>query len=126
MSERKSPKAWAAYKIAKIGKRLGTVYGGSSGERAEGVRKDRGRAQADLSARAVMQYGRPNLNEGKDWSEMDLFDLKDGAEQGTPVMEIAHFLCRSEHESCEEIAEFGLLLPDQRGHCGLSAKFNAL
>jgi hypothetical protein len=27
MSKRKTPKAWVAYKIAKIGKRLGTVYG---------------------------------------------------------------------------------------------------
>jgi hypothetical protein len=27
MSKRKAPKAWVAYKIAKIGKRLGTVYG---------------------------------------------------------------------------------------------------
>jgi hypothetical protein len=24
----------------------------------------------------MMQYGEPNLNEGKQWSEMDLFDLK--------------------------------------------------
>jgi hypothetical protein len=23
-----------------------------------------------------MRYGEPYLNEGKDWSEMDLFDLK--------------------------------------------------
>jgi hypothetical protein len=27
MRKRKPPKAWMAYKIAKIGKRLGTVYG---------------------------------------------------------------------------------------------------
>ena len=27
MRKRKPPKAWVAYKIAKIGKRLGTVYG---------------------------------------------------------------------------------------------------
>jgi hypothetical protein len=27
MHERKSPKAWVAYKLAKVGKRLGTVYG---------------------------------------------------------------------------------------------------
>jgi hypothetical protein len=27
MSKRKTPKAWVAYKFAKIGKRLGTVYG---------------------------------------------------------------------------------------------------
>jgi hypothetical protein len=27
MTKRKTPKAWVAYKIAKVGKRLGTVYG---------------------------------------------------------------------------------------------------
>jgi hypothetical protein len=27
MSKRKTPRAWVAYKIAKIGKRLGVVYG---------------------------------------------------------------------------------------------------
>jgi hypothetical protein len=36
-----------------------------------------------------MQYGEPNLNEGKPWSEMDLFDLKDCIARDTPVAEIA-------------------------------------
>jgi hypothetical protein len=27
MSKRKTPKAWVAYKFAKVGKRLGKVYG---------------------------------------------------------------------------------------------------
>ena len=27
MRERKSPKAWVAYRLAKVGKRLGVVYG---------------------------------------------------------------------------------------------------
>ena len=27
MRKRKPPKAWTAYKLAKVGKRLGTVYG---------------------------------------------------------------------------------------------------
>jgi hypothetical protein len=27
MTKRKTPKAWVAYKFAKVGKRLGTVYG---------------------------------------------------------------------------------------------------
>ncbi len=32
-----------------------------------------------------MHYGEPNLNEGKDWSEMDLFDLKNSLARNTPV-----------------------------------------
>jgi hypothetical protein len=52
-----------------------------------------------------MHYGEPNLNEGKDWSEMDLFDLKNSLARNTPVAEIADFLCRSEPEVREKIAE---------------------
>jgi hypothetical protein len=29
----------------------------------------------------MMQYGSPNLNEGKPWSEMDLFNLKNSLER---------------------------------------------
>jgi hypothetical protein len=52
-----------------------------------------------------MQYGEPNLNEGKAWSEMDLFDLENSLARNTPVAEIADFLCRSEQEVREKIAE---------------------
>jgi hypothetical protein len=52
-----------------------------------------------------MQYGKPNLNEGKRWSEMDLFDLKNSLASNTPVEEIADFLCRSEKEVREKIAD---------------------
>jgi hypothetical protein len=48
--------------------------------------------------RPVMHYGEPNLNESKDWSEMDLFDLKNSIARNTPAAEIADFLCRSEKE----------------------------
>ena len=58
-----------AYKIANIGKRLGTVYGETAvGARLEGVRQDRKRKEAHLPARTVMQYGDCNANEGKPWS----------------------------------------------------------
>jgi hypothetical protein len=30
-----------------------------------------------------MEHGSPNLNEGKHWSEMDLFDLKNSLAIGT-------------------------------------------
>jgi hypothetical protein len=43
-----------------------------------------------------MQDGEPNLNEGKDWSEMDLTDLKNALAFGRSVKGIADILCRSE------------------------------
>ena len=52
-----------------------------------------------------MQYGEPNLNEDKLWSEMDLADLKNCLALNTPVPEIADFLRRSEREVREKIAE---------------------
>ena len=52
-----------------------------------------------------MQYCEPNTNEGKLWSRMDLADLKNSVERGTPVAEIADFLCRSEREVREKIDE---------------------
>jgi hypothetical protein len=52
-----------------------------------------------------MQYGEPNLNEGKPWSEMDLVDLRNALKHGRSVEDIADFLCRSEAEVREKIAE---------------------
>jgi hypothetical protein len=52
-----------------------------------------------------MQYGESNLNEGKPWSEMDLVDLRNSLAHGGSVAEIAEFLCRSEREVHEKIAE---------------------
>jgi len=59
-----------------------------------------------------MQSNRPNINEGKPWSEMDLVDLRNSVAHGTPVAEIPDFLRRSEREVQEKIAELGL---SQRG-----------
>jgi hypothetical protein len=36
-----------------------------------------------------MKYGRPNLNEGKEWSEMDLVDLRNSLALGRSVDYIA-------------------------------------
>ena len=55
-----------------------------------------------------MQYGEPNLNEGKAWSEMDLVDLGNSWAHGRSVAEIAEFLCRGEQEVQEKIAELGM------------------
>jgi hypothetical protein len=72
-----------------------------------------------MLAGTVMRYDEPNLNEGKPWSEMDLFDLKNSLARGTPVAEIADFLCRSEKEVREKIAELqktvGVSLGERKG-----------
>ena len=48
---------------------------------------------------------RPDLNSGKPWSEMDLFDLGNSVRLRESVDEIATFLCRSRREVREKIAE---------------------
>ena len=48
---------------------------------------------------------RPDLNSGKEWSDMALFDLANNVRVGNPVEEIARFLCRSQREVREKIAE---------------------
>jgi len=52
-----------------------------------------------------MQHGEPNSNEGKPWSRMDLADLRYASAHGRSVADIADFLCRSEQEVREKIAE---------------------
>ncbi len=41
---------------------------------------------------------RPDLNTGKERSEMDLFDLSNSIRLDQPIEEIASFLCRSRRE----------------------------
>jgi hypothetical protein len=48
---------------------------------------------------------RPDLNSGKEWSEMDLFDLANSLRVKYSVEEIAMFLCRSRREVREKIAQ---------------------
>jgi hypothetical protein len=48
---------------------------------------------------------RLDLNTGKEWSEIDLFDLANSARLKNPLEEIASFLCRSRREVREKIAE---------------------
>jgi hypothetical protein len=57
----------------------------------------------------MMQYGKPNLNEGKPWSKMDLVDLRNSLTLGSSVAYTADFLCRSEQEVHEKIAELETL-----------------
>jgi hypothetical protein len=50
MSKRKTPKAWMAYKIAKmakIGKRLGTVYGETEKEALANAQKEFAKTEAE-------------------------------------------------------------------------------
>jgi hypothetical protein len=50
---------------------------------------------------------RPDLNAGKEWSEMDLFDLANSVRLNQPVEEVAMFLCRSRLEVSNKVAELG-------------------
>jgi hypothetical protein len=52
-----------------------------------------------------MRPSKPNLNDGKPWSEMDLLDLRNSMALGNSVAYVAEFLCRSEDEVREKIAE---------------------
>jgi hypothetical protein len=49
--------------------------------------------------------GRLDMNAGKEWSDMDLFDLANGVRLNQPVEEIASFLCRSRREVRDKIEE---------------------
>jgi ubiquinone biosynthesis protein UbiJ len=45
-----------------------------------------------------------NVNTGKAWSEMDIADLANALTRGTPIEEIADFLCRDVDEVREKVA----------------------
>ena len=46
-SKRKTPKAWVAYRFAKVGKRLGTVYGETEKEALEEAYKAFAKPEAE-------------------------------------------------------------------------------
>ena len=50
-----------------------------------------------------------DLNTGKPWSEMDLFDLLNSLSRGSSIEDTADFLCRSPREVAEKARELGLL-----------------
>jgi hypothetical protein len=47
----------------------------------------------------------PNVNSGKEWSEIDINDLRQGLTEGAPADDIADFLCRDVDEVKRKIAE---------------------
>jgi len=47
----------------------------------------------------------PNVNSDKEWSALDLRDLQDGLRLGTPLEQLADFLCRDVDEVQAKIAE---------------------
>lgn len=57
-----------------------------------------------------------NVNSGKPWSPVDLYDLRAGLERGTPIDEVADFLCRDVPEVRAKAAQLGLLT--RSGHAG--------
>jgi hypothetical protein len=52
---------------------------------------------------------RLNINDGKEWSEMDIANLKNHVAQGASLAETSEFLCRSdEFEVARKAKELGL------------------
>jgi hypothetical protein len=49
-----------------------------------------------------------NANAGKEWSEMDIIDLRQSIKTGDPATETAKFLRRTIGEVCEKATELGL------------------
>ena len=49
-----------------------------------------------------------NLNVGKDWSEMDLWDLRNCVQRQQSVTEMADFLMRTEGEVIDKVCELKL------------------
>ena len=50
----------------------------------------------------------PNLNSGKEWSEVDIEDLIGALAYGRTVAEAADFLCRDEDEVRAKVKELDL------------------
>ena len=57
-----------------------------------------------------------NVNSGKPWSPVDLYDLRQGLGRGTPIDEVADFLCRDVSEVRAQASQLGLL--KRGGHGG--------
>ena len=54
MSKRQTPKAWTAYKLAKVGKRLGTVYGETEKEALANAQKEFAKTEGEK--KRIYQY----------------------------------------------------------------------
>jgi hypothetical protein len=50
----------------------------------------------------------PDRNAGKEWPEMDLFDLANSVRLKNPIEEVATFLCRSRCAMCVRMAALTL------------------
>jgi hypothetical protein len=66
----------------------------------EQVAKFHGRARESCMTAAAREWSNSkqpiqDLNDGKPWSEMDLFDLRNSLAYGRSIEEVAGFLCRA-------------------------------
>jgi hypothetical protein len=50
-----------------------------------------------------------NVNSGKPWSPVDVYDLRQGLERGTAIGAVADFLCRDVSEVRAKALQLGLL-----------------
>ena len=63
-----------------------------------------------------------NVNSGKPWSKVDLFDLRNGLGRGTSINEVTDFLCRDMPEVRAKAVELGLLRPHRNRTGPLNAR----
>jgi hypothetical protein len=50
-----------------------------------------------------------NVNSGKPWSPVDLYDLRQGLGRGTPIDQVADYLCRDVSEVRAKALQLGLV-----------------
>jgi hypothetical protein len=81
-------------KLAKAGERNPDIL---CEKALKGLRSRRTSKQFQSSTRAEAAMSREiqDVNDGKPWSEMDLFDLRNSLAYGRSIEEVADFLCRS-------------------------------
>jgi hypothetical protein len=104
-----------------VSKRLGSRYVSGAHQGVGQDQESGGAGRAPRSDRGMVMnmssVGRglplPDVNSGKDWSEMDLEDLKNASAQDCSLEETAAFLCRNRAEVKAKAKELGLALPQR-------------
>jgi hypothetical protein len=67
-------------------------------------------------SRKYPAFDRAHVSTGMRWSEMDLLDLGHMLTRRVPIREIASYLCRSQAEVREKMAELGRACNDRSRH----------
>ena len=96
---------FAAY-LSAVAALVGTFVGGITSIATSWLGQQR---QTKEQRRASGAADRPmNLNSGKPWSQMALYDLRYWLEHGDLVEQVADLLCRDVNEVREKMVELGI------------------